>query len=262
MTGAIRCAAQVGVCWAGFVSEVPLPGGFATTVVRVGDTVRRPPSERAGFVRQLLDLFTVRGWQGAPRFLGIDDRGREIFSFLEGHVAWQRVQPPDVWCDESLVRVAGLVREFHDLTAGTPLADDQEVVCHNDLSPKNTVYRDLGCGLRPVAFLDWDRAAPGPRLRDVASMCSTYLALGRAASVHAAVRGLRLMCDAYGLADRRRLVDTILWLQDRCWREIDAAARVGEPGGLRLREAGVIAEVQAGMRWIRRHRDELDQGVD
>jgi hypothetical protein len=53
-----------------------------------------------------------------------------------------------------------------------------------------------------------------------------------------------------------------LWLQDRCWREIDAAARVGEPGGLRLREAGVIAEVQAGMRWIRRHRDELDQGVD
>jgi hypothetical protein len=41
--------------------------------------------------------------------------------------------------DESLVTVARLVREFHDLTAGTPLAGDQKVMCHNDLPSKNTV---------------------------------------------------------------------------------------------------------------------------
>jgi aminoglycoside phosphotransferase (APT) family kinase protein len=70
--------------------------------------------------------------------------------------------------------VAELVRQFHDLTAGTLLADGQEVVCHNDLSPKNTVYRDLGRGLRPVAFLDWDLAAPGRRLHDVAHLCWQY----------------------------------------------------------------------------------------
>jgi len=40
-------------------------------------------------------------------------------------------------------RVAELVRQFHDLTTGTPLAGDQEVVCHHDLSPKNTVYLDF-----------------------------------------------------------------------------------------------------------------------
>jgi aminoglycoside phosphotransferase (APT) family kinase protein len=54
--------------------------------------------------------------------------------------------------------VAELVREFHDLTAGTPLAGADEVVCHNDLSPRNTVYED-GEALRPVAFIDWDAAA-------------------------------------------------------------------------------------------------------
>jgi Ser/Thr protein kinase RdoA (MazF antagonist) len=49
----------------------------------------------------------------------------------------------------SSAEVARLVRQFHDLTAGTPLAGDQEVVCHNDLSPKNTVYRDDREGMRP-----------------------------------------------------------------------------------------------------------------
>jgi hypothetical protein len=29
---------------------------------------------------------------------------------------------------------------------------------------------------------------------------------------------MRLICDAYGPYDRDRLVDTILWWQDRCWR--------------------------------------------
>ncbi|MGH3747793.1 MAG: phosphotransferase [Micromonosporaceae bacterium] len=64
-------------------------------------------------------------------------------------------------CDDSLRRVAELLRELHNLTAGVALADGHEVVCHNDLSPKNTVYRDLGAGLRPVGFIDWDICLPG-----------------------------------------------------------------------------------------------------
>ena len=103
-------------------------------------------------------MLAERQWPGAPRFLGIDEHGRDIVTFLEGHVAWERVQPPDVYSEASLVRVAQLVREFHDLTSGTGPAGRDEVVCHYDLSPKNTVYRDTAAGLRPVAFIDWDLA--------------------------------------------------------------------------------------------------------
>jgi Phosphotransferase enzyme family len=242
--------------------ETPLPGGFVNTVVRVGDTVRRTPSERAGFVHQLLGLFAQRGWAGAPQFLGIDDRGREILSFLDGHVAWHPSQPPDVWSDESLARVAELVRQFHDLTAGTRLAGDREVVCHNDLSPKNTVYRDLGRGLRPVAFLDWDLAAPGPRLHDVAHMCWQYLDLGPSVpDPTVAVRGVRVLCGAYGITERSGLVETILWWQDRCWRGIEAGAAVHDAAMIALRDAGVVAEVQAAWRWVAEHRDELEAGI-
>jgi aminoglycoside phosphotransferase (APT) family kinase protein len=226
----------------------PLPGGFVNEVVRVGDTVRR--SHANPFVHNLLRHLDQ--WPGAPRLLGVDSRGREILEYLDGHVAWERQQPAEVSSDESLVRVARLVREFHDLTAG--LAGDREVVCHNDLSPKNTVYRSLDGSLRPVAFIDWDNAAPGLRVHDVAHVCWTFLNLGPTAQVDAAARGIRLIADAYGLADRSTLIDTILWWQDRCWRGIEADAG---PAGERLRAAGVVEEVRAAHDWVAEHRTQL-----
>lgn len=242
--------------------ESRLPGGFVSDAVRVGDTVRRTPSRNAGYVRELLDLFAQRGWAGAPRFLGIDTEGREMLAYLDGHVAWQPVQPAELFSDESLAAVARLVRQFHDLTAGSRLAGGEQVVCHNDLAPKNTVYRDLGDGLRPVAFLDWDLAAPGRRIHDVAHVCWQYLDLGPSiADPAVAGHGLRLLCDAYGLDDRGSLVETIMWWQDRCWRGIEAAAATGDPAHVALRAAGAVEKVRAAWAWVAEHQHELADGV-
>jgi len=112
------------------MNEYSLPGGAVSGAVRIGDTVHRQVGIRAGFVHELLGFFERAGWPGAPRFLGLDARGREIVSFVDGYVAWR----PDasarasVTGEASLVRGAELVREFHDLTADSPLAEDQEVV--------------------------------------------------------------------------------------------------------------------------------------
>jgi hypothetical protein len=242
----------------GWVSEERLPGGFVTPVVRVGDTVRRRPPEDPEFVRALLGWFEQWGWDGAPRFLGVDERGREALSFIDGHVAWAARQPPSVTSDASLARVAVLVREFHDLTAGTPLAVGAEVVCHNDLSPKNTVYRDGGTGLTPAAFIDWDIAAPGRRIHDIAHVCWQYLDLGPGLSDPAdAGRRMRVICDAYGLTDRGGLLETILWWQDRCWRGIEGKAAAGDPAMIRLRDSGAARSVRAAIDWVSGHRAEL-----
>jgi aminoglycoside phosphotransferase (APT) family kinase protein len=209
------------------VSEERLPGGFVTPVVRVGDTVRRRSPED-------------------PEFM---------------HVAWAPRQPPSVTSDASLARVAVLVREFHDLTAGTPLAVGAEVVCHNDLSPKNTVYRDDGTGLTPAAFIDWDIAAPGRRIHDIAHVCWQYLDLGPGLSDPAdaadAGRRMRVICDAYGLPDRGGLLETILWWQDRCWRGIEGKAAAGDPAMIRLRDSGAARSVRAAFDWVSGHRAEL-----
>jgi hypothetical protein len=243
------------------VGEQRLPGGFVTGVVRVGDTVRRQPSADAEFAHALLGWFERRGWSGAPRFLGTDEGGREVLSFIDGHVAWEPVQPPSVTSEASLARVAVLVREFHDLTAGTPLAAGAEVVCHNDLSPRNTVYRDGGSGLMPAAFIDWDIAAPGERIHDIAHVCWQFLGLGLGPDVADAGRRMRVICDAYGLSDRGGLVETILWWQDRCWRGIEDRAAGGDPAMIRLREAGAAQSVRGAFDWVSGHRAELEAHV-
>jgi len=173
-------------------------------------------------------------------------------------VAWEPVQPPSITSDASLARLAGLVREFHDLTAGTPLAAGEEVVCHNDLSPKNTVYRDSGTGLTPVAFIDWDIAAPGKRIHDIAHVCWQYLDLGPCVAEPAdAGRRMRLICDAYRLSDRSGLLEAILWWQDRCWRGIEAKAAAGDPAMTRLRDSGAARAVRGAFNWVTSHRAEL-----
>jgi Phosphotransferase enzyme family len=229
------------------VTEIPLAGGFVTEVVRVGDTVRRPPSPP--YARQVLELLARRGWPAAPRILGTDDRGREILSYVDGEVPLTPERQAELRTPAALTRLAGLVRELHDLTAA-----GDAVACHNDLSPKNTVYRD---GL-PVAFLDWDLAAPGERVHDVAHVCWQYVGLGPGGPDPAAAAELvDTIATAYGLAERDRLVPTILWWQERCRRGIEAGAAAGEPAMVRLRDLGVVEGVRAAYDWTAAHRDVL-----
>src|SRR3954470_20959122 len=130
------------------MSEISLAGGYtnAGLVVRVGDTVRRPSSSPA--THALLRHLEAVGFDGAPRLLSVDGRGREVLSFLDGWV------PPnlDRFCDETLVAAARLLRRFHDATADSELAGAHQVVCHNDPSPCNHVF----VAGRPVALIDFD----------------------------------------------------------------------------------------------------------
>lgn len=238
-----------------------MPGG-SQGVVRVGDTVRRAPGDHTPFVQALLEHLAAVDWPAAPRWLGLDDQGRTIVSFVEGRVPWSAPQAaaPELDTDDGLVRVAELTRELHDLTAGTGLAGHAEVVCHNDLAPRNTVHQQRDGWWPPVAFIDWDLAAPGERIHDVAHVCWQFVRLGPASSdPPRAAERLRLVCDAYGLpaSGRGRLVDTILWWQDRCWRGIAAGAAGGDPAMVRLRDRGAVGDVQASYAWTSAHRDVL-----
>ena len=57
--------------------EIPLPGGDVTEgVVRLGDTVRRPLGDHSDQVHLVLRHLEARGFDGAPRLLGVDDRGK------------------------------------------------------------------------------------------------------------------------------------------------------------------------------------------
>ncbi|MEV4442865.1 phosphotransferase [Streptomyces sp. NPDC049577] len=197
--------------------EQPLSGGNVSDgVVRVGDTVRRPTGPWTPAVHALLSHLHEVGFHAAPRPLGIDHQGREVLTFVPGHVVW-----PDRFSllepTRQLARVARLIRDFHDAVQDfTPPpdahwqelipAEGSDIIAHHDLAPWNLV---IGGGAQ-WAFIDWDTAGPGSRLWDVAYAMHGFVPL----SAHPdrqhpdAADRLRVFADAYGLgeAERRRLV--------------------------------------------------------
>jgi Ser/Thr protein kinase RdoA (MazF antagonist) len=194
-------------------TEIPLGGGnMSSGVVRVGDTVRRPAGPWTPAVHALLTHLHEVGFGGAPRPLGIDDRGREVLTFMPGTVAWPgHFHLLDA--DRQLRRAARLIREFHDAVAGFAPppdarwqalmpADGEEIIAHHDLAPWNLVIGD-----RQWGFIDWDTAAPGTRLWDLAYAAHGFVPLSADPAVQRddAGRRLRLLADAYGLTERQRL---------------------------------------------------------
>jgi aminoglycoside phosphotransferase (APT) family kinase protein len=221
--------------------------------------VHRRPVDPSRYGLDGLRFFEAAGWTGAPRLLSSEATGTQQVTFLPGRVPW--AQPTPAWAvtEDALHRVAQLVREFHDLTAATPLAGDGEVLCHHDLAPNNTVYRQVADGGQPYAFIDWDRAGPGRRIEDVAHVCWTWLDLGPTIlDVPAAARRIRLILSAYAApfgADE--LVPVIAWWQHRCWRGIEEQAGAGEGAMQQLVADGTAAAIRHAALWTEAHATQL-----
>ncbi len=152
-------------------AEVALKGGFVTPgVVRVGDTVRRPVKEKSPFVHDVLHYLESRQFGGVPRFLGIDEEGREILTYLSGDVP----RGLGDFRREQWIAGAKLLKLLHDATVSCALRGDHEVICHGDPSPCNYVFRD---GI-PTGFIDFDSAHPGNRREDVGYAAWLWLDFG------------------------------------------------------------------------------------
>jgi hypothetical protein len=184
--------------------EEALTGGNASgTVVRIGDTVRKPwlPStERT--VAYMLAL-RDRGID-IPEPHGRDDVGRLVLDHVPGDLAMDS-EPLD---DQLLRRVGALVRAIHDASAGLSVpetwdvlipADQPDLLCHNDLAAWNLVIS----GDRLV-FIDWDGAGPSTRLWDLAYAAISFGHLFPDDEPDMAAGRLAAFLDGYGADDALR----------------------------------------------------------
>jgi hypothetical protein len=171
------------------------------SVVRIGDTVHRSRGPQSVFAAELLTYLGSIDFPYAPRYLGVDEDGRDVLTFIEGGTT----DHPSQRAPEAYRAGGRMLRALHDATAGHPLAGDAECVTHGDPGAFNTIFR---AGV-PVAFIDWDISCPGRRLTDLAYMAWTWCiqAQGnvpvRDQTVH-----LRELRDGYGPFAAGELVAT------------------------------------------------------
>jgi hypothetical protein len=204
--------------------EVPLPGGIANRgrVVRIGNTVRRPQRDTSPATHALLHHLERVGFDGAPRFLGVDSQGREVLTYIPGNPA---IPPYPDWAltEEALDSVAKLLRSYHQAVAtfdptphnwppSPPRSMVGPLVSHNDPNLDNIIFRDG----RAVALIDFDLASPGSRLWDVACAARLWVPLRPDAYITDARRGrvfhrLRLFVDSYDLdrVERSRILSAV-----------------------------------------------------
>jgi aminoglycoside phosphotransferase (APT) family kinase protein len=199
--------------------EIALGGGVANAgaVTRVGDVVLRPQNPHTRAIGALLAHLHDVGFDAVPEPLGTAPDGREQFAFIPGDVP---CPPFPAWSltDDVLASTAALLRAFHDAQVGfvVPLdaswsdemADPRggPVICHNDVCPENVVFLD---GVA-VALLDFDFAAPGRPLHDLAQLAKMWVPLDTDEDAARYGRGgldpflrLRVVADGYGLPPGR-----------------------------------------------------------
>lgn len=179
--------------------EQELTGGNASeSVVRIGNTVRKPWLEKLAVVQSYLGALRAAGVD-VPEPLGRDKEGRYVIEYVDGVSALDQLPLGHA----ELMRVGRMIRQIHDASEGVviPSPDDwnlllpvekPDLMCHNDLAPWNLIM-----GERWV-FIDWDAAGPSTRLWDLAYAAQSFGVLFDGQSVDEAALRLRVFVGGYG----------------------------------------------------------------
>ncbi|WP_028047426.1 aminoglycoside phosphotransferase family protein [Cellulomonas sp. URHE0023] len=242
-------------------TEIVLPGGNVGGAVRVGDTVRRPTGPWTPAVHELLDFLASAGVEKIPQVLGIDGRGREILTFLPGHVLDIGTEAPSPAQTRSAMR---WLRTFHAAVSGFPresrrwrfaerALEPGEIVCHHDTAIYNLAFD----GDELAGVFDWDVAGPGVPLDDVAMYAWNSALLDPHADAGEVAGGLRTIADGYGDLDAHALLDHVPVRITSATDRIAEGQRAGDVGMLRLGEVGEPASTLARLSVVTNRLPEL-----
>jgi len=258
--------------------EEVLTGGNINEVVKVGETVRREAKPNP-YVYELLKHLEQVGYPYSPRYLGLDEKGREILSYLDGIVPGNNYPEIEgyMWSDEVLAELAKLLRSYHDATVGFtpstksmndyPMMSLHEVVCHNDAALYNIVCKDK----LPVGIIDFDMAEPGPRIWAIVYTLYTSVPLAEFSPSeeervvvqynrenHASMRKRRIeiFFSSYGIDVPKDLKEWVISRINFMCTTLSDRAASGDPAFIKLVEEGHLAHYVKEVGFLERHFDD------
>jgi hypothetical protein len=216
------------------------------------------PDPYSAATHALLTHLEAVGFRGAPRSFGWDTEGRHLVEWVEGLRADHPLAPDDALDPE---RVGVFMREMHDALASfVPPAGVQwfeglagpgaDMIIHQDISPSNILVTPEG---RLIA-IDWDAAAPGTRLWDIAQAAHAFAPLCKGGlDAAAAADRLARFAEGYGLTQEQRLelLPLLAARSERMYEYLDAMRITGQSPWIELWERGVGIVWKSDAQWIR-----------
>lgn len=200
-----------------------LSGGREGIIYQKGNYVIRPLNAWSASVHKLLSHLEREGFEGAPRFIGIE-KDNEVLTFMQGDT-FNYPLSGAITSKEAVISCATLLRKLHDATANSvllnnvkqqwmlPSREPQEVICHGDFTPYNVALK----GNRVVAAFDFDAAHPAPRIWDLAFSVYCWApfktdSVDRLGSLEQQIHRAKLFCDSYGATQimREHLVEVMI----------------------------------------------------
>lgn len=166
--------------------------------------MRKPWAESTPSVMRYLTTVAAAGVD-VRTHKGRDDQGRQIIEFIAGPLAMDAA----LLDLDGLVRVGAIIRSIHDASLAFDSrpedrwdtlipAPEDELICHNDLTPWNLVL-----GERWV-FIDWDGAAPSSRIWDLAYSAQAFTLADPDEDPASSASRLAALIDGYGADDAMR----------------------------------------------------------
>lgn len=245
--------------------ETHFTNGNMADVVRVGDSVRKSKGTWWQATRQVLDHLDARDFPWSPRYIR-DSENEVILSYIDGHTIpanLEMAQDPAL-----LAMVAKCTRQFHDTVEGFRLTNNtgtvvwphqpsgDSILCHNDLSPWNTVVLNG----KFAGFIDWDLVSYGSREWELAWMCWRWAPLYPTGErTHFTVeeqadRCLQLI-TAYGsdCLDLHAFVDLIAIRMKSAVDVVEILGAQGVPGFDRILATGMHLSGIDDYHWLMKH---------
>jgi hypothetical protein len=222
-------------------------------------------------VHALLRHLRSAGFDLTPEPLGIDERGREVLSFIDGQVArWP--WPAALRGDEGLRAVTGMLLDLQSalstfdepadaLWHGGPRSAPEDVIRHGDLAPWNTLWLED----RLTGLIDWDTAEPAPAGWDAAQGAwyfiplrplVAYRAEGTAMSLADVRHRLGVWCAELDL-DPDQLLDKVCEVQQFERHRIVTRGTAGQEPYATFLARGDADDIEGDRVWLRDHRAEL-----
>lgn len=227
-------------------NEKKLDGGRITPgVTKIGNTVRRPEKKNSEYISQVLTFLEQNQFKHSQRYLGKDKENRDMFAYVEGFV------PPDLGytTDQQLHTFMKIVRKFHDISMEF-VKTDELVLCHDDLSPCNVVFKDD----RPWVIIDWDGVHPDERWQDLTYILWLWINLGYHKRKRNIVPRMNKALNVYG-ADEKAKQDFTDKLIKRMTRVLD------ETDTSRVDYERVKEWVQDSIQWVEKNKNAIKRKI-